>query len=65
VTSSEISTIKTINAGIRVHNYRDVKEQENEEEGVRRIERKRCDRIVEEKLWGEKMGEKDLKMVGL
>jgi hypothetical protein len=47
-------TIKTINAGIRVHNYRDVKEQENEEEGVRRMERKGCDKIVEEKLWGEK-----------
>lgn len=48
VTSSEISTIKAINVGIRAHNYRDVMEQENEEQGIRRMERKGCDRRVEE-----------------
>jgi hypothetical protein len=49
-----LCTIKTINAGIRVHKNRDMKEQENEEDGVRRMERKGCDRIVEEKLRSEK-----------
>jgi len=29
-----------INVGIKVHNYRDVMEQENKEEGIRRMERK-------------------------
>jgi hypothetical protein len=51
-TSSEISTIKAVNAGIRVHNYRDVMEQENEGERIRRMGRKGRDRRVEEKLWG-------------
>jgi hypothetical protein len=32
VTRSEISKIKAINVGIRVHNYRDVMQQGNEEE---------------------------------
>jgi hypothetical protein len=32
-----------------VHKYRDVMEQENEEEGIRRMERKGCDRRVKEK----------------
>jgi len=40
VTRSEISTTKAINVGIWVHKYRDVMEQENEEEGIRRMEEK-------------------------
>lgn len=52
---SEISTIKVINVGIWVHKYRDVMEQENEE-GIRRTERKGCDRRVKEKRWGENNG---------
>jgi len=50
--SSEISTIKAINVGIKVHNYRDVMEQENEEEGIRRLERKGCYRRVRGKTVG-------------
>jgi hypothetical protein len=44
--------LKAINAGIRVHNYRYVMEQENEEEGIRRMERKGCDRRVRGKTVG-------------